>query len=270
MERIRFSLTKKLLKGCVPEPKVWQLLLDWHDSALGSRLAIEEKSLLDEILPNLFGYHLCQMGVVGDSPLYDASRIAHCFVMDISLLPEQVAQVQASPLMLPIATDSVDVVILPHVLEFCEQPHEVLREVERVLIAEGHLVLTAINPVSLWMVWKLLFGWRRKLPWCGRFYTAQRVKDWLALLGFDIKIVHYYFYRPPFSRNGLLKRTRFLEPIGRKLFRFFGGGYVIVAKKRVETLTPIRPRWYSRRVMPGLVEPFSSQKRKRKIADNHE
>ena len=261
MARIRFSLSTDLFKGCMPAPCVWQQLNDWYQTPLGARFAAEEKVLLDEILPNLFGYHLCQLGTVGDTPLYSASRITHCFTMDISQQPDQVAQCQGTPLMLPFATDSVDVMLLPHLLEFTEKPHEILREVERCLIAEGHVVITGINPISWWMLWKLLFGWRRKLPWCGRFYAARRVKDWLALLGFDVEITHHYFYRPPFSHNALLKRTRFLEPIGRKLFRIFGGSYVIVARKRVETLTPIRPRWYSRRVVPGLVEPFTTQKK---------
>jgi len=267
MTRIRFSLSNKMFRGCHPAPQVWQELVDWYQTALGSRLAIEEKLLLDEILPNLFGYHLCQLGVVGDVPLYANSRVSHCFTADISLLPGQATQLQCSPFLLPFRSDSIDVVIVPHLLEFTDQPHEMLREVERSLISDGHVVITGINPFSLWNMWRSVLGWRRQVPWCGRLYSVRRVKDWLALLGFDVELVHYFFYRPPTKRSGLLKRLRFIETVGQKLFRIFGGCYVIVAKKRVTTLTPIRKAWVRRRVVPGLVEPFSHHENRTKKTD---
>jgi SAM-dependent methyltransferase len=157
---------------------------------------------------------------------------------------------------LAVATDSLDVVLLSHVLEFSEQPHEVLREVDRILIPEGHVIVVGFNPWSLWGLWRLVLGWRKKAPWCGKFINAVRLRDWLQLLGFDVVQTKGYFYRPPIGRRRVLDKLTFLERLGTRCWPFFSGGYYILAKKRVSTLTPIRPRWRPRR--SGLVTPIAS------------
>ena len=157
------------------------------------------------------------------------------------------------------ASTSLDIVVLPHVLEFSEQPHAVLREVERCLIPEGNLVLLGFNPWSLWMLPGVLLGWRGRVPWCGRFRSMTRIRDWLALLGFDVELGRTYFFRPPWQHGRILGRLGFMERVGRRVWPPFGGGYVLVAKKRVVTVTPVRPHWRPRRrnlVAPGLVEPY--------------
>jgi SAM-dependent methyltransferase len=162
-----------------------------------------------------------------------------------------------------VSSDSLDVLMLPHILEFSEQPHDVLREVERTLVPEGHAVVLGFNPLSLWTLWRWLVGWRGKLPWCGHFITTTRMKDWLSLLGFDVMETQYYFFRPPCQQETILRKLRFLERFGQRFWPIFGGGYVMLARKRVTTLTPIRPRWQPRRklVTAGLVEPMSPQRK---------
>lgn len=93
------------------------------------------------------------------------------------------------------------------------------------------------------MIWRMVLCWRGRPPWCGRFISQARLNDWLRLLGFDIVESRRFFFRPPLSHKGMMRRLRFLDYIGRRWLPFFGAGYVVVARKRVATLTPIKSRW---------------------------
>ena len=257
MEKSQYFWDKSLFKGCPPFPKAWGCLRLWYQSNFGRHLDSIEQQQLDEILPNLFGYHIGQIGLTGERDLLRSSRISHHFVTDfLADEPLDRAGCKTLPDLLPLASDSVDVIVLPHVLEFCKSPHEVLREVERVLIAEGHIVILGFNPLSLFSFWRIFYIGRRIVPWCGRFYSITRLKDWLSLLGFDFVISHYYCYRAPIQHQGVIRRFHFIEVIAEKLFKIFGGSYVIVARKRTETLTPLRTQWRAKKVVAGLVEPM--------------
>jgi SAM-dependent methyltransferase len=227
-------------------------LNNWFQTALGKRLLSEEAGILQQILPHLFGYHLLQIGNLGHGTLLESSRIMHRCILSRShanMICQPYSSVYALADTLPFAHDSLDVVVLPHVLEFEEHPHEILREVERVLIAEGHVVILAFNPVSLWGIWRW-FTRRDEAPWCGHFLPLLRLKDWLALLGFDLKKVDSFFFALPFQNDRFKNYTQFLETIGTRRLDNFGAVYVVVAKKRVTTITPIKPKWLTK---PKLV-----------------
>lgn len=227
----------------------------WFRRPLGASMARCEMGLLEQALHNLFGYHLLQVGAPQSADLSPSSRIAHRMVMTDaapSLPTEEASGAEfclGLPEQLPFSGDSLDVLLLPHVLEFADDPHQVLREVERTLIPEGHVLVLGFNPWSLWGFYRLFVGWRRQAPWCGRFLGAWRVKEWLSLLGFDTVLVRHYYYRPPLRHSRLLQRLRFLEWLGERAWPIFGGSYLLVARKRVATLTPIRPRWRPRRAV---------------------
>jgi len=238
----------------------------WYRTALGGNLQQCEQAQLSKVLPNLFGYHLLQVGRPMESDLLGASRIAHRMVMD-ELSPFFREGGGGSFLsqsdQLPIASDSLDVILLPHTLEYVSRPHEVLREAERTLIPEGHLLILGFNPWSQFGLRRMLCGWRNSSPWCGHFYSTLRLKDWLALLGFDTVLVQHYFFRPPLQNEGIMRRLGSLERVGKRFWPLFGGGYLLVAKKRVTTLTPIKPRWRTRRsiVSVGTTEPTARRSR---------
>jgi SAM-dependent methyltransferase len=171
--------------------------------------------------------------------------------------PGHVLGVLAHSPVLPVQSDSVDVVVLPHTLEFETAPHDTLREVERILVAEGHAVILGFNPFSLWGLWRL-FRWNRRAhpPWHGAFRSMLRIKDWLALLGFDIVLIRTFFFRPPLRHVGMMRRLAWLERLGGRLWPYLGGAYIVVARKRVVTLTPIKPRWRPRRsLLPDVAKP---------------
>lgn len=252
---------KPFVNRCTNTENVWHGLHLWYRTHLGRLLEKQEKALLDEALSDLFGYHLLHVGSPEQIGYLRNSRVRHRMVMDVcggaewSDKEHFCGESQA----MPIRSDSIDVIVLPHILEFSEYPHEVLREVDRTLVPEGHVVILGFNPASIWNLWRWGAGWRGRLPWCGHFIRISRIRDWLTLLGFDVIATHHYFYRPPLQSDGFLRRLRFLERIGRRIWPILGGGYVLVARKEVMTLTPIRPRWEPKRkiVSTGLAEPMS-------------
>src|SRR5205085_12209740 len=146
---------------------------------------------------------------------------------------------------LPFATQSIDLVVLPHVLEFAEEPHAVLREVDRVMMPEGRLVIVGFNPWSLWGLRSALFT-RGEYPWNGRFLSLLRVKDWLALLGFDVSAGRLAGYAPPFDSEKLRRRFGFMEPAGDRWWAVGGAVYMLQAIKRVRGMRLITPAWQER------------------------
>ena len=233
----------------------------WPHGPLAANLFGEEKNRCAKYLAKLFGYHLLKIGDLGHSDLLNTSSISHKIVMhfiDDNSRTDS-CDFLGDQAFLPIASDSMDVVVLSHVLEFVDNPHKLLREVERTLIGEGHLVIIGFNPWSLWGLWRALLFWRERPPWNGHFYGMARIKDWLTLLDLEFLESERFFYRPPIKNSRWLQKLVFVESIGKHCWPFFGGVYVILAKKRVVPLTPMKMRWRARRqlIASGLVEPGS-------------
>jgi SAM-dependent methyltransferase len=163
---------------------------------------------------------------------------------------------------LPFASATVDVMVLPHVLEYEANPHQVLREANRVLVPYGTLIILGFNPWSFWGLWRLLlYRWGR-MPWRGRFYSLTRIQDWLALLGFETVKLRYFLFRPPLQNPKLMRRLHLLEGIGRRWCPFLAGGYLIVAKKQVMRLNPVDPLWCEKSGLEisGLAEPAAQER----------
>ncbi len=228
---------------------------DWYQTPLGQLLAQAERRQMDELLPDLFGYHLLQMGVHGSEVLCQASRISHQMRMETE--PQLKAGIYAHASRLPYASESIDVCVVSHSLEFDEDPHAILREIDRILIPEGHVVVMGFNPVSFWGLSRIVRVWRKQLPWSGQFYRRARVKDWLSVLGFDCVNTSGVFYRPPVQHEKVMQKLEFLENHAPKWMNFIAGVYVIVARKRTSTLTPIGPRWRteSKKIINAGLEP---------------
>jgi SAM-dependent methyltransferase len=226
-------------------------LRSWFSGALGSKVLEAERARLSRVLPDLFGYHALQLGGIDEADLLGSSRILHRIVAGV---PGSAAHVQAEPEHLPVASDSVDVLLLPHTLEFCREPHQVLREADRILIPEGHLVILGFNPWSLWPLRRVIRG-QGEPPWRGRFLSVTRVRDWLGLLGFETLGVDNFFFRPPCGREAIMRRLQSMEQLGERGWPVPSGLYLLTARKRVVTLTPIRPRWRPRRRVVGTRAP---------------
>jgi SAM-dependent methyltransferase len=142
----------------------------------------------------------------------------------------------------------MDLVVLPHALEFSENPHAILREAHRILMPEGRLVITAFNPNSLWGLAQW-FNQRREFPWRGRFVSVHRLRDWLSLLDFEVAGGRFWAYAPPLQSQRWLERFAFMEKMGDRWWGVGGGVYMIEAIKRVQGVRLITPRW-----QPGLAK----------------
>lgn len=255
-------MTKQLF--CAPHCGDPERVRDWFSQSPGRELLEQERACLEELLPSLFGYYLLQLGQPeAEVGLLQGSRIRNNIVLDLSALatPGHL-HIRGDAACLPVSTDSVDVVLMPHTLDFSPDPHQVLREVERVLIPEGRLIILGFNPWSLWGLWRLPRRRSGRVPWCGQFVGPRRIHDWLSLMGFDLERTQFLMHRPPLKRAGIMRRLEFLERMGQRYWSPMAGVYLVQAVKRVSTLTPIKPAWKTRpRVLGGrVVEPTTRNK----------
>ncbi len=228
----------------------------WFSSPLGARLLEQEAELAEQAVGGFFGLYALQIGCWGETDvLLRAARTQRAAVISHEASPG--ISLICSPAQLAIASDSVDGVVLPHILELSNNPHQVLREAHRVLVGDGHLLIQGFNPFSLWGL-RHLFKLRRSVPGIQRLMPEYRINDWLSLLGFEVVERKHYFYSIPINREGLLTKVERLERIGRRVWPKLASGYMIVARKRVYTLTPMKPAWRAqRKIVGGLVEPTS-------------
>ncbi len=235
----------------------------WFASPLGKAVYAAELEQIEDILPGLFGYHIMQYGYAAESNYLFASRIVNKTILflDTSECDDNINAIHTSAEELPIATDSIDVIVLPHILEYSKDVHKMLREMDRVLIDNGHVVILGINPLSLWGLWHLFLCWWGEMPWSGRLISIPRIKDWLSLLDFEIEKTNCFFFSPPLRNQKILKKLLPLERLGRYCWPIFGGLYVVVAKKRVVPLNPIKMQWRTKRNMigSGAIEPTTRE-----------
>jgi SAM-dependent methyltransferase len=249
-----FDTTKSACPGDIGEG-----LSHWLAETPGSALVERESRCVEEMLSDLFGYYLLQIGWSREfDEAVAKSPIRYSLIMEAQFPGMGRGNtVIGEDRAFPVATDSVDAVFLPHTLDFAVDPHRVLREAERVLIPEGRVVVLGFNPWSTWGLWRLLRHRSGRVPWCGTFLRPGRVVDWLSLLGFDIELQRSVMFLPPVRRATILRQLEVLEPLGRRWLPMLSGVYAIRAVKRVSTLTPLEPRWKARsRVLPGqAVEP---------------
>ena len=226
---------------------------EWIDTPLGHYLVEREQNYFDHTIADIFGYNAFQLGMP-ELDLLRANRIP----LRCRVGLEGNVHLRADFRDLPIATSSADLVLLPHVLEFAEHPHQILREVTRILMPEAHVVISGFNPFSLWGV-RHRFHRGDEFPWRGRFITLMRVKDWLALLGFEIVGGEMACYALPSRQQKWLDRTRFMEAAGDRWWPIAGGVYFLQAVKRVRGVRLIMPKW-SDRLAPAKRLAASPQK----------
>jgi len=248
-------------------------LATWLSTHYGQLLLKEEKTYIDAALSDVFGYHLLELSISDHTELSDASRIRHRFSLSPDFAPSLLVGqcgAQAEIDDLPLASESVDVVILHHTLEFSQRPHLMLREVSRVLMPRGRVIIVGFNPSSLFGLFKAVGRFVSCRPqWRHQNLGKRRVLDWLRLLDFEALQQSQGFYRPPVSHPKVLRYLSWLELIGKKLHLPGGSFYFIVARKDVAAMTPLKPNWQTFRPMVGLggrepasrmPEPVSRQK----------
>jgi len=229
-------------------------LEDWLQTPLGRALLKRESRLVEEACDGIFGVEFVQIGLWGEG----RELLRHARTQRTTLLAgdsEGQPDVVGQPYCLPLQSDSVDAVLLPHTLDFCDRPHDVLREVDRVLRADGRIVILGFKTGGLW-------GLRRQLP--GGDYPPglqshipdRQLSDWLRLLNMRIQAVERYFFQWPRRGNRGSKAFMTWERRGQRWWPELAACYMLTAQKRVYTLTPVKKRWLSQpKVVGGLVKP---------------
>ena len=213
-------------------------LSEWLSTPTGQYVQDWERAQLDSAVEDIFGFNAVQIGL----PEFDclqANRIPLRFCVGEA----QSAAILCDPNALPLASQSIDLVVLPHVLEFSDTPHQILREAERVLRPEGQIIISGFNPLSFWGLKRMLRGARAGYPWCGNFIGLLRLRDWLKLLGFELNGGRFGCYAPPFSKATWLQRFAFMEKAGDRWWPIAGGLYVVRAVKRVQGMRMVMPGW---------------------------
>ena len=226
----------------------------WFATPQGAYVLAWERAQLDVLVADLFGYFALQVGLPGIDFLRD-NRIPWRTTAALTGCPGVVADAHE----LPFAAESLDLVLLPHLLEGASEPHQILREVERVLRPEGELIVTGFNPLSLWGV-KRLIGQSPLPPWDAEFVSVPRMKDWLKLLNFEMRGGLFGCYRPPFESEQWLGRLGFLESAGRRWWPVAGAVYIMQAKKRVAGMRLITPAHQRARRQARLLAPAARQR----------
>lgn len=229
----------------------------WLRSDPGCYVQAWEQARFDAMVADMFGYHALQVGMP-QLDLLRANRMPHKIYAGPAL-PEPAqahgwsGMALALPEALPFDSQSIDLLVLPHGLEMTAYPHEVLREVERVLVPEGRVVISGFNPWSLW-------GVRNRMPYMppwlpepvGAQVSLHRLKDWFKLLSFDVDRGHFGCYVPPFRTEKWIKRSSFMESAGDRWWPVCGAVYVVSAVKRVAGMRLIAPAWKRKQRHPAV------------------
>ena len=253
----------------------------WLQTPPGRYLQAWEQDRLDQAVTDAFGFHALQLGLPEVDGLR-ANRMPHrwvaCDAFDTSTIasaPLPCGSVPGLPTApqpvhlhcefdaLPFPDASVDLLVLPHTLELTRDPHLTLREVERVLMPEGRVVIAGFNPASLWGLRQRTGRARRGvgladhgqlfLPRAGEFIGYWRLRDWLRLLGFEVEGGGFGCWRPPVTTPAWLERFGWMDRVGERWWPVLGAVYVVVAVKRVRGMRLVGLIKQERRIARGAV-----------------
>ncbi|MDA8622369.1 class I SAM-dependent methyltransferase [Psychrosphaera sp.] len=215
-------------------------LQDWSLIPKGQMLRCSEQEIIEERLKYCFGQYLLKIGALSSEIKTDSCAIN----TQVNLTSEQTKKANTVVVgeleELPFLESSIDAVVMNHVLEYGSDPHQLLREVHRVLLPNGNLIISVFNPISLLAAFKFIPNQNCTEFKSGRFFTISRIKDWLQLLGFEITYERNTYF--PFDFSDAEQQRPYLTDLVKRLFPWSGGVCVLVAKKREWPLTPIRPR----------------------------
>jgi len=251
---------------------------DWWSTPQGRHALDWEQRRFQEATVDVFGFNAVQLGVSALHGL-DSNRMPHRWLVGMHQVADrgealvddtvrQGCQMVCDPAALPFAEQSLDLILLPHTLEQSAHPHGALREVERVLRPEGRVVISGLNPLSLWatrqrrshLLARLgLQGLSDRalyLPRSGEFISHWRIKDWLALLGFEVTAVRFGVYAPAVQSEKWLSRYDWMERHGARWWPVLGAVYTVEAVKRVRGMRLLGPAWKpfrSRALATGVV-----------------
>ncbi|WP_231969477.1 class I SAM-dependent methyltransferase [Polynucleobacter necessarius] len=238
-------------------PPPWSSWEKWLQSSPGRYVLGWEQRCFDQIVADVFGFHAVQIGLPQINTLSENRMPLHAILMHANDNPAYASHyhwrlIEGGPAELPFGNDTLDLIVLPHVLEFAADPHQILREVDRVLRPEGRLIISGFNPASLWgarQYLSRLIG-SPYLPRDGQFIGLLRIKDWLKLLNFSLDRGHFGCYKFPLQSESAMRKMEFLEKMGNRWWPIFGAVFLVSAIKRQQGIRLIGPASLAR--IPAL------------------
>ncbi|MBE7940183.1 methyltransferase domain-containing protein [Ramlibacter aquaticus] len=241
---------------------------EWFETAPGRYLLAWERAEFDRAVGDIFGYHALQLGLCELDALA-SNRMPYKWLASqeppaagSAVQPGLVTNFAA----LPFEAHSLDLVVLPHTLELNVDPHATLREVERVLVPEGKVVICCFNPASLWglrqrrahLYRRLGFG-ELFLPGAGEFIGYWRMRDWLRLLGFEVEASSFGCWRPALRTERWLERFDWMDHAGERWWPILGAAYFLVAVKRVRGAKLIGHAWRPAKALSSAPVPLANR-----------
>ena len=215
-------------------PKMWQQL------SQGILARVELEQALKPIVDRVFGYYLVKMGSL--SSQIDISSCPIKYQFSCAPHANKHNHLCAQSCKLPFQNNSVDAFLLVGELDFAQDPHQIIREIDRAITADGKVIIAGFNPFSIAGVIKYLPINRKNILHNGRFFTAARIKDWLQLLDFEIVQQDNLLYSSLFMRKRLDKHSS-VQKWCKRYLPWLSSMYIIVARKREIPLSPIKPTW---------------------------
>ncbi len=234
-----------------------------------------EQKCFNQIVADVFGFYAVQIGLPQINTLAENRMPLHALLIHSNDRQKQLTefnwhQVEGDPSELPFASETIDLLVLPHVLEFAADPHQILREAERVLRPEGRLIISGFNPASLWGMRQYLSRLIGSpyLPRDGQFISLLRVKDWLQLLNFSLDRGHFGCYKLPLSSASGMGRMDFMEPAGNRWWPIFGAVFLVSAIKRQQGIRLIGKVQGLR--IPALTQLSPATESRQNLANNQD
>ena len=237
---------------------------DWSEFPAGMLIKQAITKVCDDYTQRIFGYHFVKLGSLSAQIPLTHSPIRHIIsqTAELSLDSDEnkaphahlresneaehtpvisESKVIGQSHVLPFSENSIDGFLLANELDFAQDPHEILREVDRVITQSGYVIISGFNPLSLAGIAKYLPVKRNNKLHDARFFTSFRIKDWLQLLGFEIIEQRQVMFSTLFFQP----RCRYSKKLQSYLSAYLpwcSAVYVILARKRVIPMTTIRPK----------------------------
>ncbi len=167
-----------------------KVLIDWFDTKKGHALIQQEASFLKRSITVSCKQVIVQLGVLGwEHRFIDSDLYQNFIILDDEQSSRHIKKtIKSMSTALPLKSESVDMVIVPHLLEFNQDKHQVLREVERILKPEGKLIILCFNPWNLYINYQYIKYREKGAPWFPNLVTRTRIEDWLRLLNFEVEL----------------------------------------------------------------------------------
>lgn len=234
VKRLKRRFKQVYRKGPSDAAKQEQAMSDWFSTSLGESLIEAEKKLVSRAVSGRFASRIVQLDSGYHNALFEKRLFGSGIIVSQLENRALCPVVQAEPENLPFEPESIDMVLMHHTLDICDDPYQAVREGAIALKPGGLLIVVGFNPYSTWGLRALLQGRQTKASvWNSRFIRSGRVEDWMHLLNFELERHERHVYSPPFMRPKWLSQNRFLTKIHQSFLPFSGSVYLLVGYKQV-------------------------------------